>query len=118
MKMKSGVRKGCLWLLVVIPALVVAYFFLLPTNVFDIKPRYLESVPKDAFTGEFLGYDRAAGRLFSVGADFVDSGTMMDPDREVESINLFGTPGISALWPKPQTGDDLLIDLKAFFALE
>ena len=90
----------------------------LPPTLDTLVPRFLESVPVDPFTGDPPGYHPAAGRLFSVGGDFVDSGTALDWEEEEEALDLGAAPGTSALWQKTGTGDDILIDLKTFFGVE
>ncbi|MGK0189609.1 MAG: hypothetical protein ACI9R3_005426 [Verrucomicrobiales bacterium] len=50
-----------------------------PATLQDLVPRYLDSVPVDAYDGELLRYNAEKGWVYSVGKDFVDNGGDPEP---------------------------------------
>lgn len=52
----------------------------LPAALADLKPRLLQEIPVDPFSGTALGYEPRTGRLYSVGTNlFHDAGRASDP---------------------------------------
>lgn len=52
----------------------VAAEFRVPVTLEELTPKYLDTVPKDPFTGESIGYHASRGLIYSVGRDLKDEG--------------------------------------------
>ena len=79
-----------------------------PDDLQALVPSYLPMVPVDVMDGKPLRYDAKAGRLWSIGEDFLDSRGLTPDWPESVSEETPGVRVISKLEPS--------VDLKKFFA--